>query len=121
VRNFVDSLQTLFARDEHAGICKTMILLIIFGCIFGSKTTTLWVGGSFNFKIKRDGKILYLLTAVFFFVACNNPTSHSNTDVKKGSVQTISHGSTNTKPATTDTSAKSMGKDATNPNYHSQK
>lgn len=62
-------------------------------------------------------KLFLLITAASFFAACNNPTSHSNTDVNKDSIQTISHDSTITKPATTDTSAKSMGKDSTNPNH----
>jgi hypothetical protein len=35
--------------------------------------------------------------------------------VNQDSVQTISHDSTITKPATTDTSDKAMGKDSTNP------
>ncbi|HSV10939.1 MAG TPA: hypothetical protein VLI68_09225 [Hanamia sp.] len=66
-------------------------------------------------------KLFLLFTGTIFFVACNNPTSHSNTDVNKDSVQTISHDSTITKPATTDTSDKSMGRDSTNPNNHAHK
>jgi hypothetical protein len=66
-------------------------------------------------------KLFFLFIAATFFAACNNSTSHSNTDVNKDSVQTISHDSTITKPATSDTSDKSMGKDSTNQTDGSQK
>ncbi len=58
-------------------------------------------------------KILVLFISTSFFIACNdNPNADKN--VKQDSVQTISHDSTITKPATTDTSDKAMGKDSTN-------
>jgi hypothetical protein len=59
-------------------------------------------------------KLLAFFIATSFFIACHdNPNADKN--VNKDSIQTISHDSTITKPATTDTSDKSMGKDSTNP------
>jgi len=59
-------------------------------------------------------KLLVLVIATSFFIACHdNPNADKN--VNKDSIQTISHDSTITKPATTDTSDKAMGKDSTNP------
>jgi hypothetical protein len=66
-------------------------------------------------------KLLLLFTVVSFFVACNDDNPNSNTNVNRDSIQTISHDSTITKPATTDTSDKSMGKDSTNSQTNPQR
>jgi hypothetical protein len=66
-------------------------------------------------------KFLLVFMAGSFLVACNDDNPNSNTNVNRDSITTISHDSTITKPATTDTSDKSMGKDSTNPQTNPQK